>query len=77
MERHLPWAKHWRIFVDIATVIWLAVFFSSFTSRSPLDPSTADRIGLTLLAVFIADVGVAYYRANLGPSAFLRRHWLR
>ena len=39
-------------------------------------PVTIDRISLTLLAVFIADVGVLYYRSNLGPLAFLRRHWL-
>ena len=76
MERSLPWASRWQILVDTATVVWLAIFFVSLTRWSPLELTTASRIGLGLLAVFVVDLGVVYYEANLRPIPFLRREWV-
>ncbi len=76
MERTIPRAKQWRIFVDVATVVWLTLFVVALTPVSPLDTKLADRLGLGLLAVFVADLAVLYYRVNLPAVAFVRRHWL-
>lgn len=76
MERSLPWASRWRILVDVVTIVWLAMFFLSLMRWSPLEPAAASRIGLGLLAVFVADLGVVYYEANLHPIPFLRREWI-
>ncbi len=70
-----PVVTYWRIFVDVATVVWLAVFISSFIPSSPLNTASADKLGLGLLGVFVADLCVTYYRAHERPMAFVRHHW--
>lgn len=76
VKRDIPYGKQWRILVNVATLIWLVIFAFSFASIAPWDTATAGRIGLGLLAIFVADLGVTYYRAAEPPLAFLRHHWL-
>ena len=76
MKKDIPYGSQWRIFVDLATVVWLVIFAFSFAPSSPFDPAIANKIGLGLLSVFVADLGITYYRAGERPLAFLRCHWL-
>lgn len=76
MKRDIPCGKQWRILVNVVTLIWLVIFAFSFASIAPWTTATAGRIGLGLLAIFVADLGVTYYRAAERPLPFLRHHWL-
>jgi hypothetical protein len=52
------------------------IFAYSFAPSTPWGSATVDGIGLGLLSIFVADLGVTYYRANEPPLRFLRHHWL-
>jgi hypothetical protein len=68
-------AAQWRILVDAATVVWLVFFVFTFLPNAPLNTAVTGRIGLGLLGVFIADLGVTYYRSGENPWGFVRHHW--
>ncbi len=60
----------WDFFVDLATIVWVGLFFAGIASPG-LVPSG---VQLALLAIFVADLVVKSRRApNL--RTFLRRHW--
>lgn len=76
VKRDIPYGAQWRILVNVVTLIWLVIFASSFAPIAPWATATAGRIGLGLLAIFVADLAVTYYRAAEPPLPFLRHHWL-
>ena len=76
VKRDIPYSGQWRIVVDVATVIWLVIFAYSFAPGAPWGNATIEGIGLGLLGIFVADLGVTSYRANEPPLRFLRHHWL-
>ncbi len=79
-ENHKPHTAavftYWRILVDVATVVWLVLFVFTFLSDPPLDSGINNQLGLGLLGIFVADLGVTYYRSGERPVAFVRHHWL-
>jgi len=60
----------WDRFIDLATVIWLALFIVGLVS-SALIPGN---VQLVLLAVFVADLGVKFH-TDPDKRTFLRRRW--
>ena len=61
----------WDYFVDIATVVWLALFVLRYTNQL----AGPDLIIQTMLAIFVADLVVKYRReGNL--KSFLRHKWI-
>ncbi len=61
----------WDYFVDIATVVWLALFVLGYTNQL----AVPDLILQTMLAIFVADLVVKYRReGNL--KSFLRHRWI-
>ena len=70
-----PATGRWTAFVDVTTVVWLVLFGLSFVPSDRFTPPWVGTLALGLLGVFIADLGVTYFRAGLPPLAFLRRHW--
>ena len=75
MKRDIPLGAQWRLLVDVTTVVWLVVFALSLAPGSPLDSRIANRIGIGLLGIFVADLGVTYWRAGETPVSFVRHHW--
>ena len=66
----------WRLFVDIGTVVWLLLFVLMLMPSEQFEGLGVRTVSLTLLAVFVADLGVTYHRAGERPARFLRTHWL-
>jgi len=64
----------WPRFVDLVTVIWLAIFILSFFA-SPSTESTLRTTNIAILSVFVVDLGVSYWKVK-SPSIFLKKHWL-
>jgi len=62
----------WDRFVDAITVIWLAIFFVDLTG-----PSTrfSDTLLLSMLPIYVFDLGVKYKRAE-NTKDFFQHHWL-
>ena len=66
----------WRLFVDIATVVWLLLFVLMLLPGEQFEGLGVRTVSLALLAVFVADLGVTYHRSGERPTHFLRTHWL-
>ena len=61
----------WDYFVDIATVVWLALFVLGYTNQL----AAPDLILQTMLVIFVADLVVKYRReGNL--KSFFRHRWI-
>jgi|GEM_PF-4662106 hypothetical protein len=62
----------WDKFVDTITVIWLGMFFVDL-----MGPSTrvSDIILLSMLPIYVFDLGVKYRRAE-NAKDFFQHHWL-
>lgn len=63
----------WDKFVDFLSVVWVGVFVFGWVS--PEWGGFCDNVNLGLLGVFVADLGVQYWRVR-DWKRFLRHHWL-
>ena len=61
----------WDRFVDVVTLVWLGVFAAEFVA--PFDET--GMILLSLLPVYVVDLGVQYRRVG-NLSRFLKADWL-
>ena len=62
--------RRWRLFVDIATVVWLVLFVLMLLPGEQFEGPGVRTVSLVLLAVFVADLGVTYYRVANGLPVF-------
>lgn len=64
----------WSKLVDFITVVWLVLFVIGFFANPSLE-SSLRTANIAILSVFVADLGVTYWKVR-SPSVFVRKHWL-
>ena len=71
------WGRdRWRVFVDIATVVWLVLFLRPLLVDDVFDGPVVATLSIVLVGVFMADLVVTYRRVGERPARFVRTHWL-
>jgi len=63
----------WIRFVDIATIIWLALFISTFFISEVIG-KILEMILLAILVIFIMDL-IFFYQATPTTKHFFKKHW--
>lgn len=71
----------WELFVDVAVVVWVALFAVDMAQEYgdlALSPTVESAVGVALtalLGVFLADVVVRYRHSEESPEQFVRGNW--